>query len=239
MKKQGKTLDLTVGSPVKLLIVFAVPIFLCSALQLLYGLIDTKIVGFTLGDQALASVGSASPLQSLLTGFFTGLSTGFAIVIARNFGAEDEKELKKSVGASILLGMSITAVIVVVLAVFLRPVLHGLNVPPEQFDRAWLYMFIVLWGMFATAAYNILAANLRAIGDSITPLIYLLISTVLNIVLDIAFIMGLKMDVEGAALATVLSQVISVVLCLIHIGARYPILHIKKEDIPVIFVLIR
>ncbi len=233
MKKQGKALDLTVGSPAKLLLIFAVPIFLCSALQLLYGLIDTKIVGFTLGDQALAAVGSASPLQSLLTGFFTGLSTGFAIIIARNFGAGDEKELKRSVGASLVLGMGITAAIVIVLAVVLRPVLHALNVPAAQFDRAYLYMIIVLWGMFATAAYNILAANLRAIGDSITPLIYLLIATVLNIVLDIVFIMVFKMDVDGAAFATVLSQIISALLCLLHIKIRYPILHIEGKDIKI------
>ncbi|MCU6761151.1 Multidrug export protein mepA [uncultured Roseburia sp.] len=231
MEKQGKARDLTAGNPAKLIIVFAVPIFLCSALQLLYGLIDTKIVGSTLGEQALAAVGSASPLQSLLIGFLTGLSTGFAIVAARNFGSGDEKELKRSVGASIVLGLSITAVIVIVLAVILKPVLHMLNVPKAEFSQAYLYMIIVLWGMFATAFYNILAANLRAIGDSLTPLIYLLVATVLNIVLDFWFIVGFHMDVDGAAYATVLSQVISAILCLIHIKIKYPVLHVKKEHL--------
>lgn len=231
--KLGKALDLTSDKPMKLLIIFAIPIFLSSALQLLYGLIDTKIVGMILGEQALASVGSASPLQSLLVGFLTGLTTGFAIITARNFGADEKDELKKSAGASVFLGFLITAVIVILLAIFLKPVLHALNVPAEQFPRTWLYMIIVLWGMFATAAYNIFSANMRAIGDSVTPLIYLLVSTVLNIILDVVFIAVFRMDVDGAAWATVLSQAVSAILCLVHIKKYYPILWIQLSDLKV------
>lgn len=232
-RKLGKALDLTTGRPMKLLIIFAVPIFLSSALQLLYGLIDTKIVGMILGEQALAAVGSASPLQSLLVEFFTGMTTGFGIITAQNFGADKKQELKKSAGASVSLGFLVTAVIVILLAIFLKPVLHALNVPGEQFDRTWLYLIIVLWGMFATAAYNIFSANMRAIGDSVTPLIYLLVSTVLNIFLDIVFIAVLGMDVDGAAWATVLSQAVSAVLCLVHIKKYYPLLWIQAKDLKV------
>lgn len=229
MRKLGKAVDLTVGNPAKLILTFAIPIFLCNALQILYSLIDTKIVGYALGENALAAVGSASPLQSLLVGFLSGTTTGFSIIIARYFGAEKKQDVKKSFMSAILLGMGLTLLLVILLAIFLKPILHLLNVPDEQFPRTYIFMFIVLWGMLATAMYNILAASLRAIGDSITPLIYLFVSVVLNIGLNFLFIMGIGMDVEGSALSTVLAQVISVILCVIYIRKKYPIFHLNRQ----------
>lgn len=230
MKTSKTALNLTLGRPVKLILLFAIPVFLGNLFQILYNLVDTKIVGSILGEEALAAVGAVSSLYTLLTGFFNGLSLGFSVITSRHFGSGDEKELKRNVAGSILLGFVTAAVIIVAAALFLKPILILLNVPDEQLGMAYTYICILVWGMFITLAYNLCANMLRAIGDSFTPLIFLVIASVLNVVLDYAFILGLGMGVKGAAAATVLSQMVSVVLCLIRIYKGFPILHVSKSD---------
>jgi len=230
MKTSKTASNLTQGRPIKLILLFAIPVFLGNLFQILYNLVDTKIVGSILGEEALAAVGAVSSLYTLLTGFFNGLSLGFSVITSRYFGSGDEKELKKNVAGSILLGFITAAVIIVAVALFLKPVLVLLNVPDEQFRMAYTYISILVWGMFITLAYNLCANMLRAIGDSITPLIFLVIASVLNVVLDYAFILGFDMGVKGAAVATVLAQLVSVILCLIRIYKGFPILHVSKSD---------
>ena len=227
--KHGKT-TLTEGNPVKLIVLFAVPIFLGNLFQILYSLIDTKIVGSTLGETALASVGSVSTLYNLLTGFFNGLTLGFSVVTARFYGSGEEKALKKNIAGAITLGFGTAIVLITLTAVFLKPILRLLQVPAEQFDMSYSYIVVLVWGMFITLAYNLCANTLRATGDSVTPLIYLVISSLANVGLDYFFILNLHLGVAGAAYATVLAQLLSVVLCLIRIYRGFPILHVGRED---------
>ena len=229
--KTGKTLNLTEGNPLKLILLFAIPVFLGRLFQMMYSLIDTKIVGSILGEEALAAVGSVSILYNLLTGIFSGFTLGFSIVTAQNYGSGNEKLLKKNVASSIILGMMTAVVIIFAVLLFLNPILHAMNVPEEQFCMAHDYIRILVWGMFVTLAYNLCADMLRAIGDSVTPLIFLVIAAVTNIVLDYLFIGGFSMGVSGAACATVLSQLISAVLCFLRIRSGFPILHISKNDL--------
>lgn len=227
--KHRKT-TLTEGNPVKLIVLFAIPIFLGNLFQILYSLIDTKIVGSTLGDTALASVGSVSTLYNLLTGFFNGLTLGFSVVTARFYGSGEEKALKKNIAGAITLGFGTAIVLITLTAVFLKPILRLLQVPAEQFDMSYSYIVVLVWGMFITLAYNLCANTLRATGDSVTPLIYLVISSLVNVGLDYFFILNLHLGVAGAAYATVIAQFLSVVLCLIRIYRGFPILHVGRED---------
>ncbi len=225
-----KTRALTEGNPLKVIILFAIPIFLGNLFQILYSLVDTKIVGSTLGEDALASVSSVSTLYNLLTGFFNGLTLGFSVIVARHFGSGDEKALKKSVASSILLGVITATVVIVSVALFLRPILTVLHVPTEQFEASYAYIVVLVWGMFITFSYNLCANLLRAIGDSLTPLIFLILSSVVNVILDYWFILGFDTGVAGAAYATVLAQLLSVVLCLLRIYKKFPMLHVSAKD---------
>ena len=227
--KHRKT-TLTEGNPVKLIVLFAIPIFLGNLFQILYSLIDTKIVGSTLGETALASIGSVSTLYNLLTGFFNGLTLGFSVVTARFYGSGEEKALKKNIAGAITLGFGTAIVLITLTAVFLKPILRLLQVPAEQFAMSYSYIVVLVWGMFITLAYNLCANTLRATGDSVTPLIYLVISSLVNVGLDYFFILNLHLGVAGAAYATVIAQFLSVVLCLIRIYRGFPILHVGRED---------
>ena len=227
--KHRKT-TLTEGNPVKLIVLFAIPIFLGNLFQILYSLIDTKIVGSTLGETALASVGSVSTLYNLLTGFFNGLTLGFSVVTARFYGSGEEKALKKNIAGAITLGFGTAIVLITLTAVFLKPILRLLQVPAEQIDMSYSYIVVLVWGMFITLAYNLCANTLRATGDSVTPLIHLVISSLVNVGLDYFFILNLHLGVAGAAYATVIAQFLSVVLCLIRIYRGFPILHVGRED---------
>lgn len=225
-----KTKTLTEGTPWKQILLFSIPIFWGNVFQLLYSLVDTKIVGSTLGTEALASVGSVSTLHTLMTGFLNGLTLGFSLITAMCFGAKNRKRLKKTFAAAISLGVLTTLALVLMLMIFLHPVLNLLHVPQAQFEMAYAYISVLIVGLFATLFYNLCANTLRAIGDALTPLVFLIVATVSNIGLDYLFILGFQMGVQGAAYATVLAQLLSVVLCLIRIFRKFPILHIQKED---------
>lgn len=225
-----KTKTLTEGTPWKQILLFSIPIFWGNVFQLLYSLVDTKIVGSTLGTEALAAVGSVSTLHTLMTGFLNGLTLGFSLITAMCFGAKNRKRLKKTFAAAISLGVLTTLALVLMLMIFLYPVLNLLHVPQAQFEMAYAYISVLIVGLFATLFYNLCANTLRAIGDALTPLIFLIVATVSNIGLDYLFILGFQMGVQGAAYATVLAQLLSVGLCLIRIFRKFPILHIQKED---------
>ncbi len=228
MKTSKTALNLTEGRPVKLILLFAIPVFLGNLFQICYSLVDTKIVGRILGETALAAVGSVSVLYTLLTGFFNGLSLGFSVLTARYYGSGDERKLKENVAGAIVLGFLTAGVLITGIAIWIQPILRLLHVPPKQHEMALSYITLLVWGMFVTLAYNLCANTLRAIGDSVTPLIFLVIAAVTNVGLDYLFILVFHMGVRGAAVATLVSQMLSVVLCLLRIRQAFPILHLAR-----------
>ncbi|MGN0485437.1 MAG: MATE family efflux transporter [Lachnospiraceae bacterium] len=222
--------DLTKGSPAKQILLFALPICLGNIFQLFYSLVDTRIVGRYLGSEALAAVGATNSLNSMLIGFLMGMTNGFAILVARFFGAKEEKRLKKSVAATFLLGSAIAVAFMILCIGMLRPILSLLRTPENILPLSMRYIRIILFGMLLTMLYNASAAVLRAIGDTVTPLLFLILSTVLNVFLDLFFVVKCSMGVEGAAAATVLAQGVSVLLCLIYMFRKYEILRITLKD---------
>ena len=201
--------DLTKGKPIRLILLFAVPLFVGQLFQLFYSLADTRIVGQTLGDEALAAVGATTTLSDMLLSFLNGLTNGFAIVIATCFGAKDERQMKKAMGGTILLGSCCAVVLSGLCLLNMSGLLKLLNISPELFAAARGYIGIVIAGLLAATLYNICAAMLRAIGDSFTPLLFLILAAFLNIAMDYGFILCLHTGVEGAAYATVIAQAVS------------------------------
>ena len=222
--------DLTKGSPAKLILTFAIPIFLGNIFQLFYSLVDTRIVGVYLGEEALAAVGATNSLSSMLIGFLMGITNGFAIIVARFFGAGDYKKMRKSVAATFVLGIGTALVFTVFCVGMLSHILTWLNTPQDIIDTSYSYIRIILLGMTLSMLYNVCASTLRAIGDSVTPLVFLIISTILNVGLDLLFIVAFHQGVEGAAVATILSQGLSVVLCMSYMFWKYQILRLHRED---------
>lgn len=222
--------NLTHGKPLKLILLFAVPLFIGQLFQLFYSLMDTRIVGSTLGDDALAAVGATTTLSEMLLSLLNGFTNGFALVIATFFGANDTQNMKKAVSGTVLLGIVSSICISALCLLFLAPILRFMNVSKELLPQAKSYIAIILAGLLASTLYNVCAAILRAIGDSFTPLIFLIISTFLNIFLDYTFILHLHMGVAGAALATVISQALSAFMCFLYMRKKYPSLTLTKED---------
>lgn len=222
--------DLTKGSPLKLIISFSIPLILGNFFQQLYNMADGVIVGRTLGLDALAAVGSTSSLSFFITGFAIGLMQGFTVITAQKFGAKNEAETRKSIAASIILSVIFAILLTSVALVFLKPFLHLMKTPENIFDDTYSYIFVIFSGLTAIIFYNLFACILRALGDSKTPLLFLVTSCLLNIVLDFVFILNFKTGVAGAGYATVISQLISAVLCFLYSMKKFPILRLKKSD---------
>lgn len=222
--------DLTKGKPSFLILTFALPIFLGNLLQLAYSLVDTRIVGSFLGEDALAAVGATTTLSNLIVGFLLGLSSGFAILTAQFFGAGDMNRVRRSLAEALKIGLAVALLLTAAGIVFLQPILRFLNVPQELQGIAGEYIFVIIAGLTATLLYDVFSATLRAMGDTLMPLLILVFSVVLNIVGDVLFVVVWETGVGGAAVATVLSQVVSVVICGIYMFARYEQLRLKPED---------
>ena len=220
---------MTKGSPLKLIIKFIIPLIIGNIFQQFYSMVDTIIVGRFVGVRALAAVGATGTISFLIIGFMQGITMGFTVLTAQRFGAGDEKGLKKSVGNAAFLSIITTIVMTVISIVGMDKLLHIMNTPGDIFEMSKTYIVIICAGMACTVLYNLLASFLRAVGNSKVPLYFLVISAGLNIVLDLVLILVIPMGVAGAAIATVLSQGISGLLCLIYIFKKVPILCIKKE----------
>ena len=210
---QTRTIDLTRGSIMKALLLFAVPLFISNLFQQLYNTADTMIVGNVLGDQSLAAIGSTSAVFELIIGFANGVGSGFGIVIACLWGANDREKLKKAVASSLILSLILSAVLMIVSFVALKPLLILLKTPADILEEAHGYISIICMAVAITMLYNLGAALLRATGDSITPLIVLLIASVLNIALDFLFMTRFSMGIAGAAVATVIAQGVCCIFC--------------------------
>lgn len=221
--------DLLNGPIFKALVIFAIPLFISSIFQQLYNTVDTMVVGNYLGDASLAAIGSTTAIFDLLVGFALGIGNGLTIVTGRSFGSKDINLLKKSVASSIVVGVIISIIITVIGSIILYPLLQALNTPIEIIDEAYSYISIITYFIIVMFAYNLCAGLLRAIGNSFMPLVFLIISALLNIILDIAFITQFNMGIAGAAVATVISQGVSVVLCIIYIYKNVEMLVPSKE----------
>ncbi len=208
-----QTKNLTSGSPGKLIILFAIPLMFGNIFQQLYTMVDTMIVGQVAGVKALAALGSVDFLMWSITGISTGITQGFAILISQYYGAKDFSNLRKSIAHSYYL-TAITAVIVVIIGqIFASAILTGLHTPSNIIHMSLIYLRIIFCGVPFTAAYNMLACELRAMGNSKTPLIAMIIASIINIVLDILFVAGFHWGVAGAAIATIIAQFFSSVYC--------------------------
>ncbi len=229
-KRKGLAdVDLIHGPIFKSLLLFAVPIFVSNLFQQLYNTVDTMIVGNVLGDVSLAAIGACGSIYELLVGFGQGIGNGLAIVAARAYGAQDEALLKRTVAGSIVIGAISSALITILGSIALHPLLQLLDTPEEIIEEAYSYISVIAWFVVVMFAYNLCAALLRAIGNSVMPLVFLVFSSCLNVVLDLIFIVRLGMGVRGAAVATVLSQGVSVLLCLLYIFKRTPLLIPSRE----------
>jgi putative MATE family efflux protein len=240
MKETGKrNLNLTEGTTWKAILAFAVPIIIGNLLQECYNVMDTMIVGRTLGPVKLGAVGSTSAVIFLACGLIVGLAGGCTVLTANQYGADDENGIRKSTAAQIAICTLLTLTMTVLLFVSAPGILQFLHTTDVMYPYALQYVRIIYAGLPATMLYNLTAAQLRAIGDSRTPLLMLVISSLLNIVLDFAFILALGWDVPGAAIATVLSQLAAGLLCLRIIFHRFPFLLPKKEDFHHLFPTVR
>ena len=225
------TKDMTTGSSMKLILGFAVPLLMGMLFQQVYSLVDTIIVGRFLGVNALAAVGATGSINFLIIGFCLGLCNGFALPVAQRFGAKDYDGLRKYVGNSAVLSVIIGGTITVFTVVFCRNILQIMDTPADIIDLSYNYIVIIFAGIPATLLYNILSSHLRSLGDSVTPVAFLILSACLNIGLDLLFIVTFHWGVFGASFATVLSQLVSGVLCLFFIIIRFDILHLKRDDL--------
>lgn len=216
--------DLLHGPILKSLIIFAIPLFISNVFQQLYNTVDTIIVGNYLGDASLAAIGSCGSIYELLVGFALGIGNGLAIVTARSFGSNDRTLLKKSVAGSIIIGLISSLIITFIGSIILYPLLELLNTPANIIDEAYSYISMITLFIIVMFAYNLCSGLMRAIGNSLMPLVFLIISSCLNIVLDIVFITKFNMGIRGAAVATVISQAVSVILCIIYILKKTEIL---------------
>ena len=224
------TKDMTNGKPIKLILGFAVPLLLGNLFQQFYNLVDTVIVGKVLGVNSLAAVGSTGSINFLIIGFCVGICNGFAIPLAQSFGAKNDKALKQYVANSTWLALLFAVIMTIATIILCKPILRLMRTPDDIFTGAYTYIVIIFAGIPATILYNMVSGILRAMGDSKTPLYFLILSAFLNIFLDLFCIIVLHMGVAGAAVATVVSQAVSGVSCLLYMRKKFDILHIRKDE---------
>ena len=222
--------DMTAGTPGKIIFNFTMPIFIGNIFQQFYNMADTVIVGKFVGNAALAAVGACGTLVFLIIGFLQGVTAGFTVVTAQHFGAGNMKVMKKSVASGAVLTGIVTVILTLLSMISMAKVLHLMNTPSDMYGEAYGYIMVICGGIVAQALYNYLASVLRALGDSKRPLYFLVIAALLNIVLDLVFIIVFGMGAAGAAYATVIAQGISGILCLLYIAKKVPALYLHRED---------
>ena len=232
---KSTTNDMTVGNPVKLIIRFMIPMCLGNVFQQFYNIADSIIAGQFLGVNALAAIGSTGSLMFFVTGWLNGLSSGFAIIVAQMFGARRYDQMRHYVAMSVYLMAAFSILMTIGFEIANGPILRLMNSPQEVFGDVKAYMGVIYAGLIVTAAYNSLAAFLRALGDSRSPLYFLIISAILNVILDVVFIVCLGTGVVGCGYATVIAQGVSALCCLVYIIKRFPILHLQKENFEISF----
>ena len=222
--------DMTSGKPIKLIWNFTIPLLIGNLFQQLYNMADTFIVGRTIGVHALASVGSTGSIIFLILGFANGLTAGLAIPLAQRYGAKNYSGVKHSFYVSILISAVVAILLTILSMIFCRQILEVMQTPAEIIDGAYDYLMVIFAGIFSSMAFNLLSNIFRSIGDAKTPLYFLVIACIMNIILDVVFIAGFGMGVEGAGYATVLSQIFSALACILYIWKKIPILRLNSKD---------
>ncbi|MDO4285577.1 MAG: MATE family efflux transporter [Eubacteriales bacterium] len=225
------TKDLTVGSPMKLILGFALPLLGGMLFQQVYSLMDTMIVGQFLGVDALAGVGSTGSINFMVIGFCMGVCAGFSIPIAQKFGAKDYAAMRRFVANSVYMAAVFAVVMTLCICVLTRPILQWMNTPEDIIDYAYDYIFVIFMGIPIVYLYNLFSSIIRALGDSKAPVLFLVIASVINIALDIVLIVNFHMGVAGAAVATNISQLVSGLLCLLYIWKKIDVLRMQREDL--------
>lgn len=228
--RKAAVLDMTQGNAVRMILAFAIPLFIGNIFQQVYSMVDTMVAGYCLGDQAIAAIGATSSLYGLVIDLAWGLNSGFSLVVTQAFGAHDQGKLRKAIGGMMMLDGVITAVLTVLALLFLTPLMRLMNTPDSIFEQAYSYMAVIFAGMLATICYNMFAGILRAFGNSKTPLYFLIFSSLLNIALDLLFVAVFRMGVGGAALATIVSQAVSGILTGIYVYRTYRDMMPRRED---------
>lgn len=231
IKSMFSAQDMTVGSPMKSLLLFSIPMLIGNLAQQLYNTVDSIVVGEYIGDNALAAVGVSGPLLNLMLCLLMGISAGAGIMVSQYFGAKQRDDLSKTIGVCITLTLIASGIIMLVGAFLTKPFMTLLDTPPETYDMACDYLIIVFVGIIGCAFYNIISGVLRGLGDSFMPLIFLLVTCILNIVLDIWFVAGFHLGVAGVAYATVISQIVSGILCVIRLLRMHDIFVLKWDDL--------
>ena len=229
IKKFFEPVDMTQGSPWQKIVFFTVPMLVGNIAQQLYNTVDSVVVGNYVGDNALAAVGSAGPILNLLIVLFVGISVGAGIMVSQYFGAKEREELSATIGNCITLTAIATVFVMVVASLLARPLLELLDTPESIIDWCHGYLLILFIGSGGLAYYNILSGILRGLGDSMSALVYLLVSTVVNIILDLVFVANLGMGVNGVALATAIAQAVSALLCLLRLMRMTEIFDMKSS----------
>lgn len=226
-KKLFQATDMTVGNPWKQIVIFTVPMLIGNIAQQLYNTVDSIVVGKYVGDNALSAVGSAGPILNLLLVLFMGISMGASIMVAQYFGAKQREELSHTIGNCITLTAISVLIVMVASVILVRPLLELLDTPESIIDWCTSYLLILFLGSIGSAYYNILSGVLRGLGDAFSALIYLLVATVLNIILDIVFVAKMGMGVSGVAWATIIAQAVSAILCFIRLAKMTDIFDLK------------
>ena len=222
--------DMTTGSPMKIIFNFTLPIFIGNVFQQFYNMADAVIVGKFVGNKALAAVGSTGTIMFLIYGFVVGMTAGFTVQTAQKFGAGDMPAMRRTVVGASFLSLVVGLVLTAAFMVFMKPWLVLMHTPEDIFADAYAYIMIISAGILAQMLYNLLASILRALGNSRVPLYFLILAALLNIVLDLVLIIVFHMGAAGAAVATVISQGISGVLCLFYIIRKVPLLRLTRDD---------
>lgn len=221
---------MTIGSPMKLILGFSLPLLFGFLFQQFYSVVDTVIVGQFLGMNALAGVGATGSINFMIVGFCMGVCSGFAIPVAHKFGAKDYSGMRQVIANCVWLSILFSVVMTVIVVFLCRNILIWMKTPEDIIEDAYIYIVIIFIGIPAAYLYNMLSGIIRSMGDSKTPLLFLMLSSFLNIGLDLLCILAFKMGVAGAAVATVVSQLISGILCLFYMMKKFDILHIEKEE---------
>ena len=225
------TTDLTKGKPWRVILLYTLPIIAGNMFQQLYSMVDTLIVGRTMGSDALAAVGSTTTIVYFVLCFIQGLTTGFSVITGQRFGAGDQKGIRQSAGISTVLCVLFSVILTAATVLLCDPILRLMNTPSDIFQYSHEYLIVIFIGTGATVFYNMISNLLRSLGDSRTPLLFLIVSSVLNVFLDLLFIVPLHMGVAGAAWATILSQLLSALLCLVYALKKFPLLRLSRQEL--------
>lgn len=233
LKKQNRVTDMTTGEPIRLILMFTIPLLIGDIFQQMYTMADTMVVGHALGDSAIAAIGGVQPLYNLIVYFSIGLNEGYQIILTQKFGAHNDKEFKQALAGMLMLSVVVTVGMTVLALATITPVMRFMNIPESIFADAYSYIFVIYAGMIFTVGYNTFASILRAVGNSRIPLYYLILASVLNVILDLVFVMKFCWGLVGAASATIMAQGMSAILCGIYIWKNYRDILPEKEHFKV------